>query len=29
MVKADIEGSIYCFINIYAPNIGTKRIDFF
>lgn len=29
MVKADIEGSIYCFINVYAPNIGTERIDFF
>ncbi len=24
MVKAEIEGSIYCFINIYAPNIGTE-----
>ncbi|XDV25251.1 hypothetical protein PO909_029197 [Leuciscus waleckii] len=29
MVKANIEGSIYCFINIYAPNIGTERIVFF
>ena len=29
MVKANIEGSIYCFINIYAPNIGTERVDFF
>lgn len=29
MVKAKIEGSIYCFINIYPSNIGTERIDFF
>jgi len=29
MVKANIEGLVYCFINIYAPNIGSERIEFF
>ena len=29
IVKAEIEGSAFCFANIYAPNRGTERVGFF
>ena len=29
IVKAEIEGSVFCFANIYAPNRGTERVGFF
>lgn len=29
VVKADIDGEIYYFINVYAPNVGFERLMFF
>ena len=29
IVRAEIEGSVVCFVNIYAPNQGTDRVVFF
>uniref|UniRef100_A0A8C2W990 Endonuclease/exonuclease/phosphatase domain-containing protein n=1 Tax=Cyclopterus lumpus TaxID=8103 RepID=A0A8C2W990_CYCLU len=29
MVRAEIEGSVYCFANIYAPNQGLDRARLF
>lgn len=29
MVRAEIRGQVFCFINIYSPNQGTERVDFF
>lgn len=29
MVNAEIEGLSYLFINVYSPNIGTERVEFF
>ena len=28
-VRAEIDSSVLCFINIYAPNQGTERVGFF
>ena len=29
IVRAEIESSVFCFVNIYAPNQGTERVGFF
>ena len=29
IVRAEIESSVFCFVNIYAPNQGAERVGFF
>ncbi len=29
IVRAEIESSVFCFVNLYAPNLGPERIGFF
>lgn len=29
VVRAAIEGSVYCFVNVYAPNNGAERVRFY
>ena len=29
IVRAELEGSVFCFVNVYAPNRGTERVGFF
>ena len=29
VVRAEIEDSVFCFVNVYAPNIGSERVVFY